>query len=256
MKKIYSLERVIKKNKHMFYFSLFFLSLLITLFLVYVYTVDKVSLGNHFFGGNQKLYNINIAEYIYKDALHYDNINNTPSPYAHHQLSRVYFVKGELVRALEEINQELYYYPDHYKSHYIKGLILGFMNREKEGVEEFSLFLKTQPNSWAAHNDKAWLQWRDGDTGGALATIREVGKGYTTNPWIANTFGVMLYNNKQYKEALVVLNRGKVLADRMTLSDWNKGYPGNDPRIYAQGLEEMRASFNKNIELVRAVIGN
>ena len=154
------------------------------------------------------------------------------------------------MRALLEINQELYYYPDHYKSHYIKGLILGFMNREKEGVEEFSLFLQAQPNSWAAHNDKAWLQWRDGDGDGALATIREVGKAYTTNPWIANTFGVMLYNNKQYEEALIVLSRGKALADTMNLSDWNKGYPGNDPRIYAQGLEEMRASFNKNIELV------
>ncbi len=93
------------------------------------------SLGDIFFGRVPALYNVNLAQLFYTYAA-YPPIGAS-APFAHYQLSRTYFIQGLFDRSLDEVYKEIEEYPEHYRSFYILGLTLGFMDREEEAIEAF-----------------------------------------------------------------------------------------------------------------------
>jgi tetratricopeptide (TPR) repeat protein len=190
---------------------------------------------------------VTLAEFFFSRATH--PIFGDVPPFAFHQLSRTHFIQGELNVALEEAYKEIELYPDHTNTYYIIGLTLGYLNREEEAIDVFQKFIEYKPTSWAARNDRAWLQFRIGDIDGALLTILPV-TDEIYNPWVQNTYGTLLLNKEQYVEAEVALKRAKQVADVMTKESWGNSYPGNDPRVYEVGLQGMRTSINRNLELV------
>ncbi|OGN16420.1 MAG: hypothetical protein A3B99_02840 [Candidatus Yanofskybacteria bacterium RIFCSPHIGHO2_02_FULL_44_12b] len=126
------------------------------------------------------------------------------------------------------------------------------MNREREAIDAFAMFIEYKPESWAARNDRAWLQFRIGDIDGALETIEPVVT-ITNNPWVQNTYGTLLMNKERYKEARTAFENAKLAVDWMTEASWGRAYPGNDPRIYATGLQAMKTSIANNLKLVDLV---
>ena len=172
--------------------------------------------------------------------------------YAFHQLSRTHFIQGELDTALALAYKEIELYPEHLHTYYIIGLTLGYMNREREAIDAFAMFIEYKPESWAARNDRAWLQFRIGDIDGALETIEPVVT-ITNNPWVQNTYGTLLMNKERYKEARTAFENAKLAVDWMTEASWGRAYPGNDPRIYATGLQAMKTSIANNLKLVDLV---
>jgi tetratricopeptide (TPR) repeat protein len=208
------------------------------------------SIGNIFFGQVPKLYNVNLAHMFFHNAS-YPLIGKS-APYAHHQLSRTYFIQGDLTMALDEAQKEVELYPGHLATYYIVGLTYGYMNREKLAIEAFSKYIEYQPTAWAPRNDKAWLQFRAGDIDGALKTITPVAS--STNPWVQNTYGTLLMNKKRYKEAKVAFETAWNTVKNMTEDSWGRAYPGNDPRIYGTGLEAMRTSIQNNLKLLEGKI--
>ncbi len=141
-------------------------------------------------------------------------------------------------------------YPEHWRTYYIIGLTLGYMNREEEAIENFGKFIGWKPESWAARNDKAWLEFRIGDIDAGLTTIGPVTH-LTENAWVQNTYGVLLMNKKRYSEAEEAFNYAKEAVSRLTGKEWGKAYPGNDPRIYGIGLNAMKLSIESNLVLIR-----
>lgn len=206
-------------------------------------------LGNLFFGSNPTLYNVNLAQFFFKNSAHH-LIGNTP-PYAHYQLSRTYFIQGELDTALSEIQKEIELYPEHTRSYYILGLTYGYLNKEKEAIDAFSKFIETNPTSWAARNDKAWLQFRIGDIDGALLTILPITPD-KKNPWVQNTYGVLLMNKDRPEEAREAFLNAKDAIEFTSQEEWGRAYPGNDPRIYETGLSAMKISIENNLKLLVA----
>ena len=195
-------------------------------------------LGNIFFGKIPKLYNVYLAQEFFRHSA-YPIIGNS-APYAHHQLSRIYFIKGGLSLALEEAKKEIETYPDHLATYYIIGLTYGYMNREEDAIDAFSKYIDAYPESWAGRNDKAWLEFRLGDIDGALETIKPVAN-IIGNPWIQNTYGTLLMNKKRYKEAKEAFTYSQNTVRVMTEESWGSAYPGNDPRIYSTGLQAMKS---------------
>ena len=124
------------------------------------------------------------------------------------------------------------------------------MNREIEAIDAFTKYIEYNPSSWAARNDKAWLQFRIGDIDGALATIEPVTKSFKYTPWVQNTYCALLIAKKRYEEALEPCTNAKEAVNKMSESDWGHAYPGNDPRIYSSGLKAMGTSINQNLELI------
>lgn len=206
-------------------------------------------LGNFFFGDAPQLYNIRIAHFLFERAA-YPTFSKNPAPYAHYQLSRVNFIQGELYPALDEARAELEQYPEHVGTYYILGLTLGYLNRNHEAIDIFSKYIETHPGTWAGRNDKAWLQFRIGDIAGAIETIEPIAGNFPRTPWIQNTYCALLINQNRLAEAEIACDNAREVAAHMDGADWGRAYPGNDPDIYGTGLEMLRQSINKNLQLI------
>lgn len=221
-------------------------------FVVFLIPSVSYKVGNLFFGEVPILYNVNLSQYIFRYS------SNPPlgkSPiFAHYQLSRTYFIKGDFNQAVIEAKKELSLYPDNFRTNYILGLTYGYMDREVEAIHFFTKFIEAKPESWAARNDKAWLQFRIGLIDDALETIDPVKN--LANPWVQNTYGTLLLNSNKLIEAREAFLYAKELTDNMGDADWGKSYPGNDPRIYSVGLNAMKKSIETNLIIVDDLINN
>lgn len=210
-----------------------------------------MTIGNKLFGDIPKLYNVNLAQYFFIYAAY--PLVGEHAPYAHYQLSRTYFIQGRQENALREAEKELDAFPEHKRTYYILGLTLGYMDRVDEAIEAFGKFIEWKPETWAARNDRAWLQFRKGDIDGALETLKPV-INQTKNPWVQNTYGTLLLNNGRYDEARVAFEYAHGITESMTEETWGMAYPGNDPRVYEIGLKAMRMSIRDNLELLEKTL--
>lgn len=198
-------------------------------------------IGNYYFGNGD--YDLKRAESYYKSALLLD-----PSLEGlHYQMARVYFIKNELSLARKEINKELELHPDLKRSYYVRGLINGYDNNLDGAIEDFIEFLKWRPESWAGHNDLAWIYFKKGDYEKALATSEGGLKYYASSVWLLNSKGVALLNLGRKEEAKTVLSQALLIAEGMSAEDWGKSYPGNNPDVYTNGLEAMKISIKRNL---------
>lgn len=208
--------------------------------------------GNLFFGEVPKLYNLKLAQAFFTYSA--VPMLGTPPKYANYQLSRTYFIEGKLNTALELANKEIELHPNNYRTYYILGLTAGYLNREIEAIEYFSKFIEHHPFSWAARNDKAWLQFRVGDVEGGLQTLVPLKE--LNNPWIQNTYGTLLLNINDISGAKAAFKKAESIVSGMTETEWGGAYPGNDPRIYTVGLSAMRTSIANNLELIDSIEEN
>jgi tetratricopeptide (TPR) repeat protein len=231
-------------------FRYFFYFLCTSLVLLYITFLPNLNyeVGNIFFGGVPKLYNIKLAQFFFERASY--PLLGKSYPYAHHQLSRTYFIQGDLDTSINEAHKELEIYPDHMATYYIIGLTLGYMNHEKKAIEAFTKYIEYNPASWAARNDKAWLQFRIGDIDGAIVTLEPLVKNFKYTPWVQNTYCALLIAKKDYSKALEPCMNAQEDVKDMTEVDWGHAYPGNDPRIYSIGLEAMKISINQNMQII------
>lgn len=228
----------------------YFFYLVVLFFILYVFYVPKATIGEIFFGRIPALYNLSFSKFFYNQALLFDTKNKIPRRYVHYQLGRIAFIEGNFPKTLDEMSEEIRYYPDTYQVYYMKGLTLGYTNREREAIENFKIFVEHNSDKWAGRNDLAWLQFRIGDIDGALTTITPAYTKYPDNPWVLNTYGTLLMNKGNYQEAKKVLEKGHSISQLFTEKEWGIAYPGNDPRIYTVGLQAMRDSFASNLELL------
>jgi tetratricopeptide (TPR) repeat protein len=226
--------------------SVSFVTLLLLVCNIYANSFLSYQLGGIFFGEIKPLYNIKLAHFFYKRSA-YPILNTKPKQYAHYQLSRVYFIEGDLYSALDEANNELKIYPTSKHTYYILGLIYGYLNKEQKAIDAFSKYIESHPDTWAGRNDKAWLQFRIGDIDGAITTILPVVERYKYTPWVQNTYCALLINKKDYVKATEVCADAKKIIDTVTEEGWGRAYPGNDPRLYSDGLQAMKKSIRENI---------
>ncbi len=210
--------------------------------------VTHYRLGNMFFGEVPKLYNLQLAQYFFTYAA-YPIIGDVPE-FAHYQLSRVLFIEGSFDASLREAQRELEAFPENKRTYYILGLTYGYMSREAEAIESFSKFIEAYPESWAARNDKAWLQFRIGDLDGAIATMFPI-KDHR-NAWVQNTYGTLLLNKGELDEAKQAFLLAQEVVSSLSEESWGSAYPGNDPRVYAAGLSAMRQSIADNLTLLES----
>ncbi len=205
------------------------------------------AIGNASFG-ESRAYDLPKAEQYFLRATALDDT----LPSAHYQLARVYFIEGRFFSALEEINKEITLYPDFKRSHYVRGLIYGYTRVFDLAVADFREFLVFKPESWAAHNDLAWIYFQMGDYTQALATTEEGLRTTPDNMWLFNSQGVALLNLGRKDEAKESFKRALALSLNATPEQWGWSYPGNDPEIYGEGLTAMQDSIRRNLALLAA----
>lgn len=229
--------------------AIFIIGVLIIAISIYTIPVVSLRLGNVFFGDVKILYNVKIAQFLYKHSVN-PLFSKSPPRFSHYQLSRTYFIQGDLWTALDEAKKELEIYPDNTKTYYILGLTYGYMNEEQKAIEMFSKFIEYKPTSWAARNDKAWLQFRIGDIDGAIETLKPIISTQQYNVWVQNTYCALMINKRLFEEAKNACENARGMISIMSEDSWGIAYPGNDPRIYDSGLQAMRISIDNNIKII------
>ena len=243
--KTFPCQGILKYSARIFIFCLFAVATLSSLS-----SSVQFKAGNIFFGGVPSLYNLTLAHFFFERAAH-PTISQKVPPYVHYQLSRIYFISGNFNMSIIEAQKELELYPENTRTWYILGLTYGYMNEEQEAIDAFSKFIDTHPDTWAARNDKAWLQFRIGDINGALTTIKPVTRDID-NPWVQNTYGTLLMNNKLYGPAREAFKNAYTAVHKMKEEDWGRAYPGNDQRIHETGLNAMKLSIESNLKLLES----
>ena len=212
--------------------------------------------GNYYFNGGA--YDLEKAARFYSWALIIEESNIT----ARYQLSRIYLVKGDLEKALEEINAAIAKAPDFSRAYYIRGLINGFLGNLDQGEKDFKKILELavenpetsilDANGWAVYNDLSWIQFQKGNYSDVEKTAREGLERYSENPWLLNSLGLALLNLEKKIEAREVLSRALALAEKLTPEDVMRAYPGNDPK----SASDRRLSMINTITLNLALLGN
>ncbi len=213
-------------------------------FLIFFRTYIGLTVGNYFFGEG-KYYSTEIADIAYAWA----GFKQAPVQYLAYQRGRIAFIEGRHNQAIWFFDKELEFFPGSDQSYYMLGLTYGFMHREFNGIEAFEVFIGRHPDNWPARNDLAWLYFRIGALEEAYRVILPAAQMYAGTPWVENTYGVILLNQGKKKEAHEAFLRGLETLNEMSEEDWGIAYPGNNPEVYGQGLEEMKESFRKNIKL-------
>ncbi|MBY0310004.1 tetratricopeptide repeat protein [Patescibacteria group bacterium] len=202
--------------------------------------------GNYYFGGTE--YDVDKALASFEKALRYDNVHNDPIRY---QIGRVYFIKGDLTKALSEFDAQLAEDPDYVKAYYMRGLTYGYRHQFKQAEEDFLRYIEVVPESWAAHNDLVWVYFRSGQYEKAEKYARAGLQFAPGNAWLSNALGAILINQKRYAEAKEPLEVALAGFTGMGAEGWGVAYPGNDPAIYQQGYEASVKSAEDNLRVVR-----
>lgn len=232
------------------YKKILLLGLCIVLFgyLAYLTIVPKSYFGSLLLDSGY-VYNIDLAEFFYRESVRYDRDElNRPEPYVLYQLGRIAFLRGDFEQAYKHLYKELDYYPENSHTYYTLGLVYGYDKQEEKAIEAFRKFIDYMPGSWAARNDMAWLQFRIGDIEGALETIEPAAEYALPNPWVFNTYGVLLMNLGDLEGAHVALLKAATLTEEMQPADWGRAYPGNHPAIHDEGLDAMKESIASNLK--------
>lgn len=201
------------------------------------------AIGEYYF--NHGSYNIAKAKRFYDRA-----IALRPSFLeAHYQRARIDFIEGRLWSSLEHLKIVLELNPDFKKAYYLYGLVNGYNGNMPEAIHGFEEFIQRDSLNWAGYNDLAWVYFQLGDFQKTLTTAEAGLTQATGNVWLLNMRGLALMNLKRTTEAHQAFLEAKQAADKMRPSDWGVAYPGNDPAIYAAGLDKMREAIDHNLTL-------
>lgn len=202
-------------------------------------------MGNFHFGGEK--YDVKLAQGYFERSIGIDK----DFIEAHYQLGRIYFIQGKFRPALEEIKKTIALAPDFKKAYYMYGLISAFEGNYDEGIYGFTEFIKRDDFNWAGYNDLAWVYFRRGEYIKTKEVAEKGLKRAYRNPWLSNIYGTALLNLGEKEKAREAFQIALEESMKMTPEQWGMAYPGNNPRIYSLGLEEMRSAIKHNLELLK-----
>jgi tetratricopeptide (TPR) repeat protein len=200
----------------------------------------------HFDSSDLGAYSVPVADFFFWEAQRSD----TDIPYVFHEIARVAFLRGELDKALIFIDMQIEKHGEKApSSYYMRGLIQGYRGNYSEAVKDYEQYLALVPPNWAGINDYAWVLLKAGRTIDAARVIADGLLLFPDNPWLLNSYGIALHELGQFDAAYESQLRAGDAAERLRESDWLIAYPGNDPRVAAQGLATLKEAIRTNMHM-------
>jgi len=201
----------------------------------------------HFDAQEPGQYDIAQAEYFFQKAARLD-----PSfPYVHHELARIYFLRGDFGGAMTQIDVQIAEHGTSTpNSYYVRGLIEGYMGDYADSAKDYEKFLRFDPHDWAAINDYSWVLLKAGRAKDAAAATAEGLNYFPDNPWLLNTSAIALYESGHAKEARARAQAAVAAGAQLTEREWLHAYPGNDPKIAAEGIAALRQAAADNVHRI------
>lgn len=202
----------------------------------------------HFSSSDHTAYNVDRAEYFFTAAKEL----NPKDPYAYHQLARIAFLRSDYgnARALITRAIELGGEQPIPSSYYVRGLIEGFTLDYDAAIDDYRIYIETDPTNWAATNDLAWVLLKAHRPQEALEAIDKVLPHWPMNPWLLNSKATAFHEMGKFEEALSVIREAHSAANGITSQQWLLAYPGNDPRVGDEGVQSMKQSIEENMHTI------
>lgn len=201
-------------------------------------------------------YNRERARYYYQKAI----VDGDTNPLLWYQLGRLDFLDGSYTTAIERFNKQLELHGDTIPNvYYSLGLTYGFRASQTDseadwrtGAEHFRTFLTYIPDSPWARTDLAWILFALGEYEEMIPVLETGLETHPDHPWLLNMYGLALLNTGRASEAADAFGRSLAEAQQLTVEDWGRAYPGNNPESWQTGLLQFIAAVEKNVELSNA----
>ena len=205
--------------------------------------------GQYYYNGGE--FNIAEAQMWY----YWADVFDTKISLLHYQWARTYLVSSEFEKGIAEINQELWNYPDNKRAYYVKGLLDSYADRNDDAVADFKAFIEWKPDGWAAYADLSWVYLKKKSYQDVINTTNAGLEYFPQNPWLLSNQGLAYYRLGEYESAKGDLEKAKELSEKITLDEWKRAYPGNDPRGAEKGVNDVRAIISYNLMLSYMKLG-
>lgn len=206
-------------------------------------------IGNYYFNwyGTGDVYNIDRAEMYYMTAARL----NTAEPWAWFQLGRIDFLRGNSMAALRDLERHFAIHGDALpNAHYVRAVVNAYAGNHAAAEEDFFIYLKTDSDGWYTYNDLAWIYFEQGRFEWAAAAAHYGLGNNPDNTWLLLAYGVALMNMGHLDLARENMLSARDAAEKLVDEDWLRAYPGNDPREASAGIENIRATIERNIDIV------
>lgn len=177
--------------------------------------------------------------------------------YVWYQLGRIDFIVGDFDAALYKFGKQVEYFGDRVPNvYYMIGLTHGFKARESnsaedwvKGEEGFKKYIEFDPTAPWPRVDLSWIYFSQGKFEEMLQPL-EGGLEYAPeNPWLHNMYGLALLNTGDAEGAHAHFKSAQDFAEKLSIADWGRSYPGNDPAQWELGLSSFKSAIEKNLEL-------
>ncbi len=207
----------------------------------------------HFNGQDVHNYDIRRAEYFFREALTYD----ADMLYLHHQMARIYFLRGDFGDAMTQINAQIATHGDDTpNSYYVRGLIEGYMGDYASAADDYEYFLKFSPTNWAGINDYAWVLLKAERFEDAAKATEEGLKYFPDNPWLLNSSAIALYETGNLTLAHERAQKAWDAVQKVSEKEWLHSYPGNDPAIAGDGMTTFRTAVSDNMHRIELALAS
>jgi tetratricopeptide (TPR) repeat protein len=207
----------------------------------------------HFDAQNPSEYDVNRAYALFVQALKLD----PTLAYVHHEIARIHFLRGDFGDALAQIDIQIEQHGDSTaNSYYVRALIEGYMGDYADSANDYAHFLQFDPHDWAGLNDYAWVLLKAGRFADAASTTAAGLQDFPDNPWLLNSNAIALYEEGHIAEAQLPAQQAAAAAAALSEADWLHAYPGNDPKIAADGLAAFRTATAANIHMIDAALAS
>ncbi len=174
-----------------------------------------------------------------------------------YQSGRIDFINGDFDLALDKFATQLAYHGDEIPNvYYMIGLTYGYRARQtnspedwKHAEDNFKKSVELLHQAPWPYVDLAWVYFSEGKYN-EMKLLLEIGMNYgSNNPWLLNMYGLALLNTGDKTMAREYFLFAQELAQEVTVEQWGRSYPGNNPDSWEQGLFEFETMIAKNIEL-------
>ena len=196
---------------------------------------------------------LQIARYFFEKTLSYDPRFHG----AHYQLSRIDFLTNRQTSAYIHVRTEIALQGDSFpESYYMNGLIQGYRGNYIEAMKSFEHYLSINPDdarNWAAINDYSWALLKANQSRNAAIVLQQGLEKFPDNAWLINSYATVLVEIGNLPDAEAWAKRAIVQADRLTVEDVVRAYPGNGYDAAVQGLATFKNATRENLRKIHAL---
>jgi tetratricopeptide (TPR) repeat protein len=179
------------------------------------------------------------------------------------EIGRLYFIDPNLVsldEAIYRFTKEIEI-SNHPYAYHERGILFGYLKKWKEAEADFRKEISLWDN-WAGYLDLAWILFSQNRLNEAEELMKIVDQKMPNSVWSLNGLGIIHLNQGKYDLAINELEMAFEKAKDLSYNDYIMAYPGNDPKLAFENIENIKIgiafnlalAYEKNKNLTKALI--